>query len=158
MKTLLRCGYVALIASSVAIQSTAGRRSNADSDPMATLAAGLERLDVQADRSMTTDILTGYSPSCEQPIHVMLLRIDGAQDERVSDLGPADETARYVYLGSVSEKRNEAVVLSRWLLARARFIVGLSAIDPRYSLVLVLLPRTCPGLGTLEWATLSPWD
>lgn len=156
MKALLRCGFLALIASCLAIQTIASQRGNTDSDPRATLVAGLERLGIQTDRSMSTGVLVGHSPSCVQPIHLMLLPISGKEDEQVSDLGLANEATRYVYLGSVEKKRSEATVLSRWLLARARFIVGLSAVNPDDSLVLVLLPRACPGLDTLEWATLSP--
>ncbi len=158
MKTVLRCGYMALIALSVAIQVTTERRYDADSDPMATVAASLARLDVQADRSTDADVLTGHSPSCDQPIHVVLLAIDGSQDGRLGAIGLADVAVRYVYLGSVEEKRDLADLMSRWLWARARFIVGLSSFNPRSNLVAVLVPRACPGLAKLKWATLSPWN
>ena len=158
MKALLRCGFVALIASTLAIQTCASWRSNADNNPMVSVASGLSRLGIQTERPMTTDILAGHSTSCELPIHVMLLPIGGQEDERVSDLGLANEATRYIYLGSVRAKRSEAVVLGRWLLARARFVVGFSPVNPSDNLILVLLPRACGSLGTMEWATLSPWQ
>jgi hypothetical protein len=156
MKALLRCGYMALIALSLVIQVTTERRRDTDRDPLATVAAGLGRLNVQADRSTDTDTLTGHSPSCEQPIHVVLLAIDGSQDGRLDTFGVADVVAKYVYLGAVEEKRDLPELMRRWLWARARFIVGLSSFDPRSDLVAVLVPRACHGLETVTWATLSP--
>jgi hypothetical protein len=158
MKALLRSGFVALIASTLAIQTCASWRSNADSNPMASVAAGLARLGIQPEQPMTTDVLVGHTMSCELPIHAMLLPIGGQEDERVSDLGLANEATRYIYLGSVRAKRSEAVVLSRWLLARARFVVGFSPVNPSDTLILVMLPRACRSLETMEWATLSPWQ
>jgi hypothetical protein len=104
------------------------------------------------------DILTGISPSCKQPIHVMLLRNDGVEDERLGGFHADEEVARYVYLGSVQETRDQVTIISRWAWARARSIVGLRSVKPPSNLVVVMLPRACPGLTTLEWATLSPWE
>src|SRR5271165_6187842 len=97
MKTLLRCGYLALIVVSVANQLDRGQRGDADSDPMATLSAGLEQLNVHTERSSPAHILTGQSPSCRQPIYGMLLPIDGREDERLRDLRPADDVINPSY-------------------------------------------------------------
>jgi hypothetical protein len=158
MKTLLRCGFVALIVLSVAIQLTHGRRGSADSDPLAALAAGLERLNVRTGRPAAGDILTGHAPSCQQPLQAMLLRIDGADDGRMRGLRPDGGAARYIYLGAVTEQPNRAVILGRWVEASVLFTVGLRATRPQSLLVLVVLPRACPDLAALEWATLSPAD
>jgi len=156
MKTLLRCGYLALIVVSVANQLDRGRRGDADSDPMATLSAGLERLNIHTERSSAANILTGQSPSCRQPIYGMLLPIDGREDERLRDLRPTDEVIKYVYLGAVEEDRDGAVMIGRWVWANALFAVGLRSHRPRSNFVVVAVPRACPELATLDWTALSP--
>jgi len=42
------------------------------------------------------------------------------------------------------------------LYSRAFFVFGLSAFNPPSHLAVVVLPRACPDLVTLDWGTLSP--
>jgi hypothetical protein len=156
MKTLLRCGFLALIALIVALQLTRGQRGDDDSDPMATLAAGLQRLNVRIDGSIASDIITGHAPSCEQPIHILPMRIDGVADERLRGLLQEDEVVRYVYLGSVEPERHDSVLFGRWVWTSVRFIAGLRPARPRFEFAAVVLPRVCPNLTTLDWSVLSP--
>jgi hypothetical protein len=158
MKTLPRCGFLALIALIVAIQLTRGQRGDDDSDPMATLAAGLQRLNMRIDRSVAPDIVTGHAPSCEQPIHILPMRIDGVADERLRGLRQEDEVVRYVYLGSVEPERHNSVMIGRWVWASVRFIAGSRPARPRFEFVAVVLPRACPHLAALDWSELSPAD
>jgi len=158
MKTLLRCGYLALIAAFVAIQLTHGQRANAEADPMATVAAGLARLNVRTDPPAAPDILTGRWSSCAEPVQVVLLRMDGAEDDRLRGPGLEDRAVKYVFLGSVSETRNNFAITSRWARASILFALGLRSDRPRSNLVVVILPRGCPGLASLDWAALSPLD
>jgi hypothetical protein len=158
MKTLLRCGYLALVILSLVVQFTRGQRGDGGVDASATLAAGLERLNVQADRSAAADVLTGMAPSCEQPIQATLLRIDGSDDESSGDSRPSAEVVRYVFLGSVGENRDMPNMIGRWVWASVQFVVGWRSVKPHFHVVRVVLPRACPELATLEWAALSPWD
>jgi hypothetical protein len=156
MRTLLRCGFMALIALIVALQLTRGQRGDDDSDPMATLAAGLRRLNVRIDGSIASDIVTGHAPSCEQPIHILPMRIDGVADERLRGLRQEDEVVRYAYLGLVEPERHNSVMIGRWIWASVGFIAGSRPARPRFEFVAVVLPRACPDLVALEWSELSP--
>lgn len=157
MKTLLRCSYAALIVLTLAIQVTHGQHGHIGTDTT-KVADGLKRLNVQIDLSTEAEILTGQSPNCGQPIRVMLLRIDGAEDERLLGLRPADDVIRFVYLGSVEENPDRAVMIRRSIWASVLFSVGLRSIKPPSDFVVVILPRACPGLAKLDWAVLSPGD
>lgn len=158
MKTLARCGFAALIVLSLFIQATRGQHREPDSDPIAVLAAGLERLNVATYRSAGENILTGQSVSCQQPIHAMLLRIDGADAGRLRDLILDDVAVKYVYLGSVEEDWETAAMIARSLWASARFTMGLRSAPPPPNFVVITLPRACPELPKLPWVALSPWD
>jgi hypothetical protein len=158
MKALMRLGWIALIVLGIAIQFTRGRRSEADSDLMASLAAGLGQLNLRTDGPNATGILTGHSRSCDQPLHAMLISIDGAEDEWLSGISQSSSTLRYVYLGSVGETRDRSAMFRRWILAGVLFTVGLRPAKPRPKFVLVVLPRACPELKTLRWSVLSPWS
>jgi hypothetical protein len=158
MKTLLRLGWIALIVLGVTLQFTRGRRSEADSDLMASLAAGLQQLDVQTEGPNAAGILTGRSQSCDQPLHIMLVGIDGAEDEWLGGTGTSQSSSmfRYVYLGSVGETRDRSTMFRRWIWAGVLFTVGLRPAKPRPKFVLVVLPKACPELATLRWSVLSP--
>ena len=158
MKALLRLGWVALIVLGITIQFTRGRRSDADSDLMASLVAGLGQLDVQTEGPNAAGILTGHSRSCDQPLHVMLDSIDGAEDERLGGISQSSSMLKYVYLGSVGETRDRSAMFGRWIWADVWFTVGLRPAKPRPKFVLVVLPRACPELATLRWSVLSPWS
>jgi hypothetical protein len=158
MKILLRCSFIALIVLGVVIQVTGTRRGEPDGKPMASLSAGLERLHLHTSGATSAEVLTGVAPSCGQPIHARLLRIDGSQDEWLRDIRLNDEVIRYVYLGSVSENRDKVRLLSHWIWANVRHIAGWRTARPRFELVLIVLPRSCPDLATLDWASLSPRD
>jgi hypothetical protein len=157
MKALLRLGWIILIVLGVTIQFTRGRRSDADSDQMASLAAGLEQLDVQTEGPNAAGILIGHSLSCEQPLQVMLVGIDGAEDEWLGGR-QSSSLLRYIYLGSVEETRDRPAMFRRWIWAGVLFTVGLRSAKPRPKFVLVVLPRACPELATLRWSVLSPWS
>jgi hypothetical protein len=158
MKTLLRLGWIALIVLGITLQFTRGRRSETDSDLMASLAAGLQQLDVQTEGPTAAGILTGHSQSCDQPLHVMLVGIDGAEDEWLGGIGTSQSSnmLRYVYLGSVGETRDRSAMFRRWIWADVMFTVGLRSPKPRPKFVIVVLPRACPELETLRWSILSP--
>ena len=158
MKTLMRCGFVTLIILGLAIQVTHGQHGHVDSDATATLAAGMERLRLQTSRSAGDDLLMGHTPSCEQPIRVVLLGVDGAEDERLRGLRQADEVVRYAYLGRVEDNRDEIEMIIRSVWASTLFTVGLRSARPPLDYVAIMLPRACPGLAHLDWAVLSPWD
>jgi hypothetical protein len=158
MKALLRLGWITLIVLGIAIQFTRGRRSDADSDLMASLADGLGQLNVQTEGPDATGILTGHSRSCDQPLHAMLVSIDGVEDEWLGGISQSSSTLRYVYLGSVGETRYRSAMFRRWLWAEVLFTVGLRPAKPRPKFVLVVLPTACPELATLRWSILSPWN
>jgi hypothetical protein len=158
MKALLRLGWITLIILGITIQFTRGRRSEGDSDLMASLAAGLGQLDIQTDAPNATDTVTGHARSCEQPLHVMLVSIDGADDEQLRGISRSSNVLRYVYLGSIGETRDRTAMFSRWVWAGVLFTAGLRSAKPRPKFVLVVLPRACPELGTLRWSLLSPWS
>jgi hypothetical protein len=157
MKPLLRFSYLALIILGVTIQFTRGQHGDAAGDPKAALADGLRRLGVQADPTTETDILTASSPDCAQPIHATLLRIDGADDDRSHRFIASDEVSRYIYLGLVGQRPDQAVT-TRWIFASVLFAVGWRSARPPEALVLIALPRACPWLATRDWATLSSWN
>ena len=158
MKAMLRCGYLALIVLGIAIQVTHGQTATINTDPMAALAAGLRRLKIEPGAPTPDGILTGHTPSCGQPITATVLRIDGADDERVRDLRLDDRLLRYVFLGSVYETRNSFGIAGRWIWASALFNLGLRSSRPAPRLVLVVLPRACPEVAALAWTILSPED
>jgi hypothetical protein len=160
MKALLRLCWITLIVLGIIIQFTRGRRSEADSDLMASLAAGLEQLGVQTEAPTAAGILTGHAQSCEQPLHVMLVGIDGAEEEWLGGIsqGQSGSMLRYVYLGSVDDTRDRAAMFGRWIWADVLFTVGLRPAKPRPKFVLVVLPKTCPELAALRWSVLSPWS
>jgi len=156
MKAILRLGWITLIVLGITIQFTRGRRSDADSDLMAGLAAGLGQLNIQTGEPNAAGILSGHAGSCDQPLYVMLLSIDGADDERLGGLSPGSSMLKYVYLGSVGETRERSTMFRRWIWADVLFTVGLRPAKPRPKFVLVVLPRACPELATLRWSILSP--
>jgi len=158
MKALMRLGWITLIVLGITIQFTRGRRSDADSDLLASLAAGLGQLNLQTEGPNAVGILTGHSKSCDQPLHVMLVGIDGAEDEWLGGISQSNSTLRYVYLGSVGETRDRSAMFRRWIWASVLFTVGLRPAKPRPKFVLVALPRACPELATLRWSVLSPWS
>jgi len=160
MKTLLRLGWITLIVLGIAIQFTRGRRSDADSDLMAGLAAGLEQLDVQTEGPNAAGILTGHSQSCDQALHAMLVGIDGAEEEWLGGIRQSQSSnmLRYVYLGSVGDTRDRPAMFRRWIWADVLFTVGLRPAKPRPKFVLVVLPKACPELAALRWSVLSPWS
>jgi hypothetical protein len=158
MKVLTRCGFLALIALCLAIQATHGQHGHVDSDPVAGLALGLKRLNVETNPSSEADILIGRSRSCQQPIHAMFLRIDGADAGRLDALPPDETVLRYIYLGSVGQSWDKAAFIRRSIWAGLRFAVGLRSDRSPRDLVVVMLPRACPELANLTWAELSPWD
>jgi hypothetical protein len=158
MKALLRLGWITLIILGITIQFTRGRRSDADSDLMASLAAGLGQLDVQTEGPNAAGILTGHSRSCDQPLHAMLVAIDGAQDEQLQGISGSGSVLRYVYLGAVGDTWDRTTMFRRWIWANVLFTVGVRPTKPRPKFVLVVLPRACPELATLRWSVLSPWS
>jgi hypothetical protein len=147
MKLLTRCGFLALIALCLAIQATHGQHGDSDSDPMAGLALGLKRLNVETDPSTEADILTGRSRSCQQPIHAMFLRIDGADAERLDGLPQDENVFTYIYLGSAGQSWEKAAIIRRSVWAGLWFAVGLRSGRPPHNLVVVMLPRACPDMG-----------
>jgi hypothetical protein len=158
MKTLLRCGFVGLILLGLASQAVRSQRGSDDSAPAAVLASRLERLNVRTDDPAASGSLTGHSAICDQPIHIRLLRIDGSEDAEPQDIGQAGFLVRYVFLGSVEEHPKLTRIGARWVWATVRFAVGLRSSKPSASLVQIALPTACPGLATMDWPVLSPWD
>ena len=158
MKLAARCGFLALIALCLAIEATHGRDGGIDSGPLAGLARGLQRLSVETDPSPGAGVLIGKSRSCRQPIHAMLLHIDGANSERLDGLPRDDDEVSYIYLGSVGQNWDKAAMIRRSFWAGLQFAVGLRSSRPPTDLVAVLLPRACPELANLSWKDLSPRD
>ena len=118
MKTLLRCACLVLIIAIVAVQFCAGQRSYAATDSRATLASGMERLNIRLTQSSIADVFTGQEPSCPQPIRAVLLQVDGGGGQGLSDLRVGDDLIKYVYLGSVTSHRRTAVMFARWVWAK----------------------------------------
>ena len=158
MKSLLRCACVVLIIAIVAVQFYAGQRSYAATDSRATLASGMERLNIRLTQSSIADIFTGQEPSCLQPVRAVLLHVDGGGGQGLSDLRVGDDLIKYVYLGSVTSHRRTAVMFARWVWAKVLFAAGLRPSKPSLEVVAVVLPRACPTLAELDWTVLSPAD
>ncbi|HVY15405.1 MAG TPA: hypothetical protein VHB27_09260 [Rhodopila sp.] len=156
MKTILRMGFATLIVLTLLIQATRGQRGDADADPRDALVSELQRMDIATRASTQEGTIDGQAPHCARPLHAMLLRIDGADDERLKGLDPEADQIRYIYNGIVSDRRDWAGVMARSALGSASFVLGLRSSRPRPDLVVVSLPRACPGLATLDWARLSP--
>jgi hypothetical protein len=156
MKTLLRLGFAALIMLALLIQVTRGQRGNSGQDPTEMLVADLQRMKIGVTVPAQTEILEGRLAFCDDALHFMLLRIDGADDEKLRGLDRDADLIRYVYLGVTSEQRDWTRVMGRAAVASALFTLGLRSARPRPDLVVVALPRACPGLAALNWASLSP--
>jgi len=77
--------------------------------------------------------LAFQSPSCEQPINVMLLRMDGADEGRLPDPRPADDVVKYDYLGLPEENWNKTAMIRQSVWASILFTVGLRAVNRRGS-------------------------
>lgn len=156
MKPLLRLGFTVLILLTLLIQVTRGQRGDADQDPTDRLIADLQRLKIEANAPAQGEMLEARLASCGQALHFMLLRVDGADDEKLRGLDRDADLIRYVYLGVTSEQRDWTGVMGRAAMASTLFALGLQSVRPRPDLVVVALPRGCSGLTALDWASLSP--
>lgn len=158
MKTLLRCGFVALILLGLFSQTVRIRRDHRDGDPAAALASRLQSLNVAAEGPTASGILTGHSASCDRPIEYRLLQIDGAEDAALHASRQADVSVSYVFLGSVEARPDKVRMLALWVWATVRFAAGLRSGRPPSHFVQVALPPDCPGMATMDWSVLSPWE
>ncbi len=156
MRTWLRASFAVLIGLGLAAQALRVGRLDGAGDPVATLIGRLAMLHVEASESPRAHVLLGRSPLCDRPVEVALLPIDGADDAAMRLPDDPDSVVRYVYLGTVGEHRGGTALLGRWLWFSALFHAGLRAAPPPGRLVELALPRACPVLRTLDWATLSP--
>lgn len=155
---MVRLGFLVLIALSLLIQLGHGQRGDAAADPAATLVSDLRRMNIETHAVPNTRIFEGRAAGCTAQLHFVLLRIDGADDEMLRALDPRADLIRYVYLGSVRDRRDWTGVTIRSALASASFTVGLRSVRPRPDMVVVALPRACPDLATRDWSKLSPAD
>jgi hypothetical protein len=156
MKTLLRTGFVALIALGLASQALRAGRGEAGADPAEALAGRLERLHVAATADPGSKLLLARSAQCGQPFVVGLLRADGGENELVQQLSRSGIIVRYAYLGAVDEHPSAAAQSVRWGWATLMFSVGARPTRPPGDMVVVAYPRECTALATLDWASLSP--
>jgi hypothetical protein len=153
---LLRLGFVALIILCVTIQTGSALRCRSAADAAPDLTGGLELMGIQIDGITAGGALVGHSQACAEPIRAAVARTDGTDDETLGLSRYPDVRLKYIYLGSVEDRRNDSGIIMRWVLARALFVAGLTGFNPRRELVIVALPLRCPDLVKLDWAALSP--
>jgi hypothetical protein len=156
MKLLARGVFAALIALGLVIQTTRNARSSLDPDPMSSLATALARLDVRTTPIEDGKVLAGQAAGCAKPAFFTLLRTDGAEDEKLSDLRPGEARLLYIYTGRVSATRDRTATLLRAAWDGALFVVGLSAHRPPSDLVVAAFAPDCPDLLARDWTSLSP--
>ena len=156
MKTLLRLGFVALIALGLASQALRASRSEAAVDPTEALIGRLDRLHIAATAIPGSKLLMARSAQCGQPFAVGLLRSDGGENEVARQFSNSLAVVRYAYLGAVDAQPSAMRQFVRWGWATLLFSAGLRPTKPPGDMVVVAYPRGCTALETVDWASLSP--
>jgi hypothetical protein len=154
VKLLSRILFASLIV--VAVLAQVGRILRGGEQPPlanATIDAAARLGLVHADPALTFP-LAFTAASCRDRILVDVLYLDGRSDEEPPT---AHRIVRYVYLGLVRDTQDFAPMRTRWLLARALFVVGLRSTRPGMEIISVIIPDACTGLAGLDWAELSRW-
>lgn len=157
MKLIFRVLFVAMIC--VAVLAQAGRVLRSGEQPgliSATIDAAT-RLGLTPVDTAPEFPLSFTSAACGEPIQIDVLYLDGRTDEEGHATADPARLARYVYLGSVRDRRDLTAMRARWLLANALFVVGVRSRRPGMEMLGVTIPEACPGLVGLDWARLSPW-
>lgn len=154
MTRLLRGLFVLLIMLGVASQGIRASRGVAEDDS-ALLIRHLADLGVHAMPIANSDVLMGQTPLCAQPMLVAPLATSGAEDEVPGGLSKHEFIIRYSYLGEVEAQPSELWLTVRWAWASILFDAGLRPNPPPIRLIMVSLPRSCPGLMSVDWSTLS---
>jgi hypothetical protein len=156
MKPLVRTCFVALIVLGLASQTLRAGRGEDDTGAKAALVGRLAGLGVQATDVPDSNLLMARSPLCRLPFLAGLLHGDGAEDETARQFSRPDIVLLYVYLGAVEAHPSQAWRAARRGWAALLFQVGLRRSKPPSQMAMVAYPRDCTGLGSLDWAALSP--
>lgn len=155
MRRSLRALFVLLIILGAASQSIRADRRVAEDESAPLAIQHLADLDVSTTRLANSDILIGQTQLCTQPMLVARLMTSGAEDEITGGLSKRDFIIRYTYLGQMEAHPSKLWLTARWVWASVLFDTGLRPNPPPTRLIMVALPRSCPGLMVADWSALS---
>ena len=156
MKVLVRSAFGGL-AALVLFMQVARMESEARGHPAPDPVAVLTTLGLHPAASVLPDTLAALAPGCPRPVIVVQVAFDGLGQAAARSVLSLPGEPRFVYLGAVSEHAGAVSVATRWAAASLLHALGLAAGDVSRTVVLVMLPPSCPRLAGLDWSRLSPW-
>ncbi len=158
MTLVLRGMFTSLLVLGIAAQAARMSNCTTADDTSDDIGGKLARLGAQfVDTTPLGYVAVAFS-KCADPVTVMEVGFDGSAPGS-PDVPPAKDTARrYVYLGLVGNRPDFAGIAGRWAFASALQVFGMRRGTPSTKVVIILIPKSCPGLMDIDWSILSPWD
>lgn len=157
MKWVLRGLFVSLLVAAMLTQAVRVRSDSPQRGYDTILSHRVAKLGPRVIASTGSSLLIVTVTGCREPVAITYMGADGSGEQETQELLTTDVVARYVYLGSVTDKIDPFVIGARWATASALEALGLRRGDVPRDVVAIMMPKACPELANLDWSVLSPW-
>lgn len=153
---MLRATFLSVLALIILAQSVRLQQS-APTGVSTRLDRDLRTLGMIAGPSDLAGTLSISASTCAEPLFLTAVRFDGSGSATAQYLMGQPGEARFIYLGFVGERPDPWQIAVRWAAHTVLHVLGLRGSKAPGKVLLVLIPATCPQLGNVDWAALSPW-
>jgi hypothetical protein len=157
MKLVPRCMFASLLMLGLTAQA-ARMSSGTQSDGVTDLTDRLARLGGRILATTPSGASTAFVSGCPNAVTLAQFGFDGSDADLLDASLATDTVPRYAYLGFVGDRLDFAAIASRWAAASALRVFGLRRDKTPDTVVVILLPKTCPNLTAFDWSVLSPWS